>query len=78
MVELAPHVMPTLDTEMSEYLEEYLRGQKIGLVTGDSAAKFVGSPLVNKVILKSGRELATDFVIMAVGIKPNISLAQKG
>ncbi len=77
MVELAPHVMPTLDTEMSEYLEEYLRGQKIGLVTGDSAAKFVGSPLVNKVILKSGRELATDFVIMAVGIKPNISLAQK-
>lgn len=77
MVELAPHVMPTLDSEMSEELEKYLREQKVTIVTGDSAVSFAGSPLVNKVILKSGLELATDFVIMAVGIKPNVSLAQK-
>ena len=76
MVELAPHVMPTLDSEMSEHLEEYLREQKVNLVTNDSAVSFAGSQLVNKVILKSGRELNTDFVIMAVGIKPNVSLAQ--
>ncbi len=76
MVELAPHVMPTLDVEMSEHLEEYLREQKLNLVTNDSAVSFEGSPLVNKVILKSGREVNTDFVIMAVGIKPNVSLAQ--
>ena len=77
MVELAPHVMPTLDSEMSEELEKYLREKKVTIVTSDSAAKFTGSPLVNKVILKSGRMLETDFVIMAVGIKPNVSLAQK-
>lgn len=77
MVELAPHVMPTLDTEMSEELEKYLREQKVRIVTGESAVRFDGSPLVNKVILKSGKELAADFVVMAVGIKPNVSLAQK-
>ncbi len=76
LVELAPHVMPTLDSEMSEELEKYLRDQKVTIITEDSAVRFEGSPLVNKVILKSGRELETDFVIMAVGIKPNISLAK--
>ncbi|NCD07864.1 MAG: dehydrogenase [Negativicutes bacterium] len=77
MVELAPHVMPTLDSEMSEELEKYLHEQKVTIVTGDSAVRFDGSTLVNKVVLKSGRELTTDFVVMAVGIKPNVSLAQK-
>ena len=76
MVELASNVMPTLDSEMSEELEKYLRDQKVTIITGDSATMFEGSPLVNKVILKSGRMLETDFVIMAVGIKPNISLAK--
>ena len=77
LVELAPHVMPTLDSEMSEELEKYLRDQKVTIVTEDSAVRFEGSTRVNKVILKSGRELETDFVIMAVGIKPNVSLAKK-
>lgn len=77
MVELAPHVMPTLDSEMSEELEKYLHEQKVTIVTGDSAVRFDGSTLVNKVVLKSGRELTADFVVMAVGIKPNVSLAQK-
>lgn len=76
MVELAPQIMPTLDGEMSEHLKEYLLEQKVNFVTNDSAVTFTGSPLVNKVILKSGRELNTDFVIVAVGIKPNVSLAQ--
>ena len=77
MVELAPHVMPTLDSEMSEELEKYLHEQKVNIVTGDSAVRFDGSTLVNKVVLKSGRELTADFVVMAVGIKPNVRLAQK-
>lgn len=76
MVELAPHVMPTLDSEMSAELENYLHEQKVTIITADSAVRFDGSPLVNKVTLKSGRELAADFVIMAVGIKANVSLAQ--
>lgn len=77
MVELAPYVMPTLDSEMSEELENYLHEQKVTIVTGDSAIRFDGSTLVNKVVLKSGRELTADFVVMAVGIKPNVRLAQK-
>ncbi|HEY5562555.1 MAG TPA: FAD-dependent oxidoreductase [Clostridiaceae bacterium] len=78
IVELAPQVMPPLDKDMSIYIENYLKEKGINLILGDSVAAINGEFPNTKVILSSGKEIETEFVITAVGIKPNILLAIKG
>jgi len=77
VVELAPQVMPVMDTDMALYVEKYLKEKEINLILGDSVATIEGEFPNTKVILSSGREVETDFIITAVGIKPNIQLAKK-
>lgn len=76
VVELAQHVMPALDRDVAVYLEDYLHERGIQVIVNDSVVRFDGNPLVNKVVLKSGRELDTDFVVMAVGVSPNVEMAE--
>lgn len=76
LVELAKHVMPALDGDVAVYLEDYLKEKGVELVVNDSVLRLEGKQLVNKVILKSGRELAADLVVMAVGVRPNVQLAR--
>ena len=76
LVELAPQVMPALDSDMASYVEEHLREQNVEVITGDSVVSLAGKILVEKAVLKSGRECPADMVIMAVGIKPNVQLAR--
>ena len=77
VVELAPQVMPVMDTDMALYVEKYLKEKEINLILGDSVATIEGEFPNTKLILSSGREIETDFIITAVGIKPNIQLAKK-
>lgn len=76
VVELAPQVMPAMDADMAIYVENYLKEKEINLVLGDSVAFIEGEYPNTKVRLSSGREIDTDFIITAVGIKPNIQLAK--
>jgi len=76
IVELAPQVMPAMDKDMALYIEKYLIEKDINLVLADSVAAIEGEFPSTKVILSSGNKIETDFVIVAVGIKPNIKLAQ--
>ena len=77
MVEAGGHVMASLDKDIAVYLESYLENIGVELILNDSAVGFEGSPFVKKVILKSGRELATDFIIVSIGVKPEVELAVK-
>ena len=76
VVELAQHVMPALDQDVAIYLEDYLNEKGITVIVDDSAVRMEGNPQVNKVVLKSGRELAADLVVIAVGVRPNVELAR--
>ncbi|MBC8059691.1 MAG: FAD-dependent oxidoreductase [Clostridiaceae bacterium] len=76
VVELALQVMPPLDKDMTIYIEEYLGKKGVNLVLGDSVAAIEGELPNTKVVLSSGKIIETDFVIMAVGIRPNIEIAQ--
>jgi len=75
MVDMADHVMPSLDKDAAVYLEDYLRSKDIELVLNDTVAAFGGETAADKVIMKSGRALETDFIILSAGIRPNIKLA---
>ncbi len=64
IVELAPQVMPAMDSDMALYVEEYLKEKDIKLVLGDSVAAIEGEISSTKVILSSGNKIETDFVIL--------------
>jgi NADPH-dependent 2,4-dienoyl-CoA reductase/sulfur reductase-like enzyme/rhodanese-related sulfurtransferase len=77
IVELAEHIMPAMDGDMSAYIEKHLKEKGVEFILGDSVTAIVNDKdeIANKIILKSGREIETDMVIMAVGIRPNVDLA---
>lgn len=75
IVELVDQVLPTIDKEMSSYLAQELTNHGIQLELGRKVTAFKRSGDL-KAVLDDGRELAADFVIMSVGVKPNSELAQ--
>jgi len=75
IVELVDQVLPTVDKEMSSYLAQELINHGVHLELGRKVTAFKRSGDL-KAVLDDGRELAADFVIMSVGVKPNSELAQ--
>jgi len=76
VVEMADHVMASLDKDIAVYLEDYLREQGVTLILNDSVTGLEGDVSASKVVLKSGKTVDTDFVIISVGVKPNVELAK--
>lgn len=85
VVEMADHIMASLDKDISVYLEKYLEEKGVSLVLNDSVVKLesteestlTGSSPADRVLLKSGNVIDTDFVVMSVGVRPNVELAKK-
>lgn len=76
IIERLPQVMPPLDRDMAYRVEEYLAKQGIELVLGDTVVEFLGDDLVHTVQTADDRSIATDLVILSVGVRPNVELAQ--
>jgi len=77
LVERLDQVTPGLDSDMAIYIEKYLDSKEINVILGDSVVELRGEPQVKEVILQSGKVLETDFIIMSIGVKPNVSLARE-
>jgi NADPH-dependent 2,4-dienoyl-CoA reductase/sulfur reductase-like enzyme/rhodanese-related sulfurtransferase len=75
VVELADQVLPPWDREMTVPIAEHLRASGVELYLADSAAEFLPREGSLVVKLKSGRELAADFVVLSVGVRPENALA---
>jgi nitrite reductase (NADH) large subunit len=74
------HLMDTLmerqlDEAASFLLKRELQGRGIEVLTSANTAEIFGSSRVAGVKLKDGRTIEADLVVMAVGIRPNTSLA---
>ncbi|MDU2065920.1 MAG: FAD-dependent oxidoreductase [Sporomusaceae bacterium] len=77
IVEMAPYIMPALDLDMSVYIEDHLKAKQIRLFTANPVVYLEGKDTVEQVCLQNGQVIPTDFVIMAVGVRPNVELAQR-
>ncbi len=76
------HLMPTLmerqlDESAGYLLEKTLTERGLKIITKANSKEILGDKKVEGVRLEDGTELEADIVIMAVGIRPNKSLAEE-
>jgi NADPH-dependent 2,4-dienoyl-CoA reductase/sulfur reductase-like enzyme/rhodanese-related sulfurtransferase len=77
IVELSNQVMPSLDFEMAVNVHNHLRSQGINLILNNGVEFFESEEHSSQVVLKNGQRFATDFVILALGVKPEAKLAKE-
>ena len=72
-IELASHIMPMMEGEIAGFLQEELRDYGVNLYTGRS----VKAIRKNSVVLDNGDEIDADMVLLSVGVRPTLRLAEK-
>ena len=73
VVELLNQVMAPLDYEMAAIVHQHLRQKGVRLILEDGVASFAQQG--RQVILQSGTSLETDLVVLAIGVRPENTLA---
>ena len=77
VVELLPHILYAgYDDEFCKLVEDNLRKNKVNVLTNKKVERILGRKKVNAVVV-SGRKIKTDVVILSVGIRSDVALAQK-
>ncbi|MBR2674968.1 MAG: DsrE/DsrF/DrsH-like family protein [Mogibacterium sp.] len=86
LIEAAAQVMPPVDPEMAELLHEHIEDNGVHLHLNDGVASFeeISESGGNgkdkkkiKIILQSGAEILTEFVVLSIGLRPNSELARE-
>lgn len=78
LVEKVDHVLPPLDKEMATWVADELKAHEVSLYIGVGLkALRARDGLVNQVELEDGRIIDADVVMMSIGVRPNIALAQE-
>lgn len=73
VVDMADRVLPSiLDEYGASLVQRELEGHKTTFYLSDSVQKFSG----NTAHLKSGKEIAFDILVVAVGVRPNVELVK--
>jgi NADPH-dependent 2,4-dienoyl-CoA reductase/sulfur reductase-like enzyme/rhodanese-related sulfurtransferase len=77
VIEMQNHVMPALDYEMAAPIHDHLIANGVSLNLGDAVAGFEQNGEGNlDVKTKSGKTFTADLVILAIGVRPETSLAR--
>jgi NADPH-dependent 2,4-dienoyl-CoA reductase/sulfur reductase-like enzyme/rhodanese-related sulfurtransferase len=79
LVELQPQVLPLLDAEMAKPIEQELRRHDVALHLGVGMERIIqdddGTAVAAE--LADGTRIKTDLVILGIGVRPNVALAQE-
>jgi len=77
VVEMLDQVMPPLDPEIARLVERHLEKHGVKLALGDGVAGFQKSGEAGlEVLTQSGKAHPADLVILAIGVRPETSLAK--
>ena len=71
LVELAPHVLPPLETEMARMATEELRRLGIDVHACVAASEVVPGEASDTVVLADGTRLGADIIVLSVGVRPD-------
>ncbi len=77
VVDIADQVLPSmLDPEIAHLLKNELVRDGLEFLLAERVQRIVGDTTVRKVVTNS-REIKTDMVVLAVGVRPNVDLAAR-
>lgn len=71
LVEFAPQILTPFDEDMAQILHKEMMDQGVNLIVGDGLASITSSDIT----LNSGKVIAADIVVLAIGVRPETSLA---
>lgn len=71
LVEAASHILPPVDKETAAFAHNEMRKHGINLILSDGVTEFGH----NEITLSSGRKIPYDIAVLAIGVKPETSLA---
>ena len=73
IVELADRILSvTFDRKASEIITNALKEEGCDVITNDTIVAVKGEDTISSVVLKSGREIQTKLLIVAIGVRPNV------
>lgn len=73
VVEMMPHVMAVMEAETAGFVEQEMLSYGVGIHTGAGVTEI----LPHTVRLNNGKELKADMVLLSIGVKPTLQLAQE-
>lgn len=73
LVEASQHVLPTVDPEIAQFIENKLKEKGIKVITGEAVNGFKKAGKV--VTLTNNKKLTSDITILAIGVMPENTLA---
>lgn len=73
IIEKQSKITPNLDEDMAAFLETALAKKQINIIKNTSIVRIDK----DKVVLEDGQEIKSDMVIMATGVRPNVTLAKE-
>jgi len=76
LLESQEHILgSTFSSEVCQLAEEKLSARGVNVLTGSFVEELKGDASVSRVVLKSGKIIEVDAVILSIGYRPNIQLA---
>ena len=73
VVEMMPHVMAVMESEIAGFIQQEMKAYGIDLKTGTVVAKIDE----NSVTLSDGSHVDADMVLLSIGVRPTLKLAQE-
>ena len=75
IVEAQDQLLAPLDKEMATYINKKMQEKGIDLFLNEPVVGFDGQEKLQTVVLKSGKRIEADFVVLVIGVKPETKLA---
>jgi len=75
IVEMMPQILRILDPDMVRLVEHHMESHGVRVLTNTKLEKIEGEASVTAVQTSAGR-MAADMVILAIGVRPNVTLAE--
>ncbi|MEE1130767.1 MAG: FAD-dependent oxidoreductase, partial [Caryophanon sp.] len=73
LVQSASHILTSFDDDMAQLLHKEMLDEGVNLIVGDGLAEIHTS----SVVLRSGKAVAADIVVLAIGVRPETKLAEE-